>query len=55
VKFTNGDDLVAKVKYFLAHPEERNAIAAQGRKTVLARHTYRHRIEELLAGIGHGA
>jgi len=55
VKFTNGDDLVAKVKYFLAHPEERKAIAAQGRKTVLARHTYRHRIEELLARIGHGA
>jgi len=54
VKFTDGDDLVAKVKYFLAHPEERNAIAAQGRKTVLARHTYLHRIEELLAGIGHG-
>jgi len=54
VKFTDGGDLVAKVKYFLAHPEERQAIAAQGRKTVLARHTYRHRIEELLARIGHG-
>jgi len=53
VKFTDGNDLVAKVKYFLTHPEERQAIAAQGRKTVLSRHTYQDRIKELLTKIGH--
>ncbi|MDI9569825.1 MAG: glycosyltransferase [Pseudomonadota bacterium] len=53
VIFTNAEDMVAKVKYYLEHPEERNAIAAQGRKTVLSRHTYQDRIKELLTKIGH--
>lgn len=48
-RFTDGQDLVAKVEYYLVHPEERAAIAAQGRKTVLARHTYQDRVRELLA------
>jgi spore maturation protein CgeB len=53
VKFKDGKDLVAKVQHYLAHPEERRAIAEQGRKTVLARHTYQERIKELLAKIGY--
>jgi spore maturation protein CgeB len=55
VKYTDGKDLVVKVKYYLDHPEERKAIAAQGRGTVLARHTYRDRVRELLVKIGYGA
>jgi spore maturation protein CgeB len=55
VRFSDEKDLVAKVKYYLDHPEERKAIAAQGRKTVLARHTYRDRVRELLTGMGYGA
>jgi spore maturation protein CgeB len=54
VKFTDREDLIAKVQYYLANPEERMAIAAQGRETVLARHTYQDRIRELLAKIGYG-
>jgi spore maturation protein CgeB len=53
VKFTDRNDLVAKVQYYLAHPEKRKRIAAQGRETVLSRHTYQDRIKELLAKIGH--
>jgi spore maturation protein CgeB len=53
VKFTDRHDLVAKVQYYLAHSEERRAIAAQGRETVLAGHTYQDRIRELLKKIGH--
>ena len=53
VKFTDRHDLVAKVQYYLAHSEERRAIAAQGRETVLARHTYQVRIRELLKKIGY--
>jgi len=53
VKFTDGKDLVAKVQYYLAHPDERKRIAEQGRETVLARHTYQDRIRELLKKIGH--
>lgn len=54
VKFKDGTDLVAKVKYYLDHTEERKAIAAQGRSTVLARHTYKDRVRELLEIIGRG-
>ena len=55
VKFTDAQDLVAKAQYYLEHSEERSAIAAQGRKTVLSRHTYQDRIRELLEKIGRGS
>lgn len=55
VKFTDAKDLVAKVQYYLGHAEKRSAIAAQGRKTVLSRHTYQDRIRELLEKIGRGS
>jgi len=54
-RFTDGDDLVKKVSYYLNHPEERQRIAQTGRETVLAAHTYRHRIRTLLCMIGSGA
>jgi spore maturation protein CgeB/SAM-dependent methyltransferase len=37
-----------KVQYYLAHPEEREAIAEAGREWVLAHHTYSHRIQAIL-------
>jgi spore maturation protein CgeB len=37
--------------HYLAHPEERAAIAQRARERVLAEHTYRHRMEEALAVI----
>lgn len=42
------DTIEAHVAYYLAHEDEREAIAARGRAEVLARHTYRHRVETLL-------
>lgn len=42
------DALRKQIDYFLGRPEERNAIAAQGRATVLARDTYRHRMAAVL-------
>ena len=36
-------------RYYLAHEDEREAIAAAGRAEAIARHTYRHRMERLLA------
>ena len=36
------------VRHLLAHPEERERIAAAGRDEVIARHTYAHRMETLL-------
>ena len=50
--FSDGDDLAAKVRYYLEHPGERHAIARRGREEVLSRHTYVHRLRELLAVAG---
>lgn len=47
--FSDGDDLAVKVRYYLEHPGERQAIARKGRKEVLANHTYVHRLHELIA------
>jgi spore maturation protein CgeB len=47
--FTAASELRERVRYYLAHPDERAAIAAAGRARVLAEHTYRHRMETLLA------
>jgi len=46
--FADENELFAKVDYYLAHPEEREAIAAAGLKEVQARHRMEQRIEELL-------
>jgi glycosyltransferase involved in cell wall biosynthesis len=45
------DELLEKIRYFLAHDEQRETIAAAGRAEVTARHTYRHRLEWLLAEV----
>ncbi|MDD2904635.1 MAG: glycosyltransferase, partial [Syntrophales bacterium] len=37
------------VRFYLEHPEARRQIAARGRARVLREHTYRHRLEEMLA------
>jgi len=49
VSFSDGEDLAAKVRYYLEHPGERQAIARRGCEEALNRHTYAHRIEKLLA------
>jgi spore maturation protein CgeB len=48
VKFHDSEDLIDKIEYYLGHPEEREYISKQGRKEVLANHTYEHRIDEML-------
>ncbi len=45
--FRSGEDLVDKVRFYLAHEEERTAIALRGMRRVLATHTYDQRIREL--------
>ncbi len=42
------DDIVDKVKYYLAHEEEREKIAANGRQIINNAHTYSHRVDEIL-------
>lgn len=45
----NPDALRDAVSYYLGRPEERGMIAAAGRGEALAKHTYRHRMEEMFA------
>jgi hypothetical protein len=45
-------DCVAKIKYYLTHDAEREAIAAAGQQHTLSHHTYRHRAEEILRLVG---
>jgi len=46
------DDLVGKVKYYLTHDDEREAIASKGYRRTLAEHTYAQRFQSVFAGIG---
>ncbi len=49
-------DLERKARHYLAHPEEARRIGAEGRRTVLARHTLAHRARRILAVLReHGA
>jgi glycosyltransferase involved in cell wall biosynthesis/2-polyprenyl-3-methyl-5-hydroxy-6-metoxy-1,4-benzoquinol methylase len=45
------DSLEDLARHYLAHPDEREAIARAGRAAVLARHTYRHRTATLVAAV----
>ncbi len=47
--FTSLGELRDKVDHYLAHPEEREAIAKAGRERVLEDHTFERRMEELFA------
>ena len=47
--FTSPEDLVAKVRYWLAHPEERAAVAARGHARAVPAYSYVERGRELAA------
>ncbi len=44
----NDSDIAKTAKHYLANDDERLAIAEAGRKEVLANHTYRHRVEQII-------
>lgn len=48
VYYTDNDDLLSKVEYYLVHDKEREEIAQNGYKKVMAGHTYAHRVQEIL-------
>lgn len=43
------DDLLTKIDYYLAHDDERSAIAQNGHDKIAKAHTYRHRVQEMLS------
>ncbi len=48
VSFYDRGDMKEKAEYYLRHEDERRRIAAHGRETVRAGHTYRDRVSEML-------
>lgn len=52
--FKTMDEAIEKAKYYLEHEDERETIAGQGMQHTLARHTYKHRAEELLGVVNRG-
>ncbi|CAN5822450.1 hypothetical protein BH10CHL1_BH10CHL1_05750 [soil metagenome] len=48
VEYRSSEDLVAKLGYYVAHADERQAIAAHGHQSALAGHTYTHRAQEIV-------
>jgi 2-polyprenyl-3-methyl-5-hydroxy-6-metoxy-1,4-benzoquinol methylase len=49
--YTGSDDLLDKLRYYLKREELRERIAAAGRAEVLAKHTYTHRMRQILATV----
>lgn len=52
VSFRDADDLRAKIRYYLAHPDEAEQVAARGRARVLGEHTYDHRARQVVGAVG---
>lgn len=48
VYYGDNEDLLRKVEYYMAHENEREAIARNGYEKVAALHTYRHRVWTIL-------
>jgi hypothetical protein len=49
VSYGSAEECVAKIKYYLQHPEERQAIARAGQARTLREHTYQQRMRELVS------
>lgn len=47
VTFETPDEMVEKIKYYLAHDDERKSIAQAGQARALAEHTYEHRFRRM--------
>lgn len=48
VYYEDKNDMLKKISYFLYHEDERTAIAKNGHDKIAAKHTYRHRVREML-------
>jgi hypothetical protein len=50
IEFATEEDLKQKILYYLAHKDERVAIAGRGREVAMTRHRTWHRIEDVIFG-----
>ena len=52
IVYRNEDELLDKIKYYLANPEEADRIRGAGHRRALAEHTYHARYSALFRAIG---
>ncbi|MBC8445696.1 MAG: glycosyltransferase [Chloroflexi bacterium] len=52
VCFDSTSDLVEKIRYYLSHEDEREAIALAGYQRTICEHTYAHRFTEIFQQLG---
>lgn len=50
--YSNRDEMLELIRYYLAHPEEARAIAARGRERCLREHRWLHRYRKILEILG---
>ena len=55
VLYKDLDDMVEKARYYITHDDERENIARAGQAEVLAKHTIKHRVDEILSTISEPA
>ena len=48
VAYTDEEDLIEKIRYYLGHEDERARVARAGQERTLREHTYEHRMRELV-------
>jgi spore maturation protein CgeB len=48
VTFRHPEEIPELARFYLGHPADRDAVARRGRQRVLAEHTYRHRLSDLV-------
>lgn len=52
VLYDNLDDMIDKARYYVEHEEERERIACAGYEEVMAKHTFEHRVKQVLETCG---
>ena len=48
IAYRSKRDLLKKIEYYLSHEDEREEIAGKGRQEAINKHTYLHRMEEII-------
>ena len=48
VTYSTKEEMNKKIKYYLEHTDEREALSKKGREMVLQNHTYKNRVEQIL-------
>jgi len=55
VTFSDVDDMIDKIRYYLRHEEERETVAEAGFRRTLSEHTYFHRFSDIFRQMGMNA